>query len=258
MADDDGDGRATPYEDALSALALEDDDDEEEEGQDGPASLASVVADDDARAAYAPPAAPLPAAVSADAAAPAEADPEGDEEEGEGEQHASPLPSRLLDPSKPKHVLVLSNAGKPIFSRHRDEQRLAPLMGMVQAIMSLTAAEDEEGGGGGGAAGGRGGDCVRSIATAGGRKLVFLARGELYLLAVARTGEPEPYLKLQLEYVYQQVRRTRLKNIPYDRRPVISFLSIRSHHPSTPPWYAQIVLLLTARRIARCFAANPL
>lgn len=203
---DDGDGRATPYEDALSALALEDDDDhDEEEGQDGPASLASV-ADDDPAAAPSAAAAPVVPAVSADAAVPAEADPdeEGDEDKG---GPVSPLPSWLLDPSKPKHVLVLSNAGKPIFSRHGDEQRLAPLMGMVQAIISLTAAEDEDEEGGGGAAGGRGGDCVRSISTAGGRKLVFLARGELYLLAVARTGEPEPYLKLQLEYVYQQVRR---------------------------------------------------
>jgi hypothetical protein len=36
-------------------------------------------------------------------------------------------------------------------------------------------------------------------------RFVFLDRGHLYLLAVSTTGEPEPYLKLQLEYLYQQV-----------------------------------------------------
>ena len=36
-------------------------------------------------------------------------------------------------------------------------------------------------------------------------RFVFTVRGDIFLLAVASTGELEAYLKLQLEYVYQQV-----------------------------------------------------
>lgn len=198
-------GRATPYEDALSALALEDKEGSEGVGLNSPQRREWT--EQQQQEAEAEAEATAPPAVSLEAAVPADVDPADDnhDDNDQGESAppspSPPSPSLLLDPSKAKHVLVLSNAGKPIFSRHGDEQRLAPLMGMVQAIISLTAVGDsgEEGSDGGG-------DCVRSITTAGGRKFVFLARGELYLLAVARTGEPEPYLKLQLEYLYQQAR----------------------------------------------------
>ena len=47
------------------------------------------------------------------------------------------------DPTSPawalhrKHILVLSNAGKPIFSRYGDESRLAPVTGVLQALISF-------------------------------------------------------------------------------------------------------------------------
>ncbi len=134
---------------------------------------------------------------------------------------ATPQPSFSLSPRRPsaaldlgqrKHTFILSHAGKPIFSRHGDEQQLAPFMGMVQAILALSQSVSSD----------KPQDCVRSIRTTHGtRQFVFLVRRELTLLVVASTKEPEPFLKLQLEYLYQQV-----------------------------------VLLLTARRIERCFAAN--
>jgi hypothetical protein len=40
--------------------------------------------------------------------------------------------------TREKHVFVLSNAGKPIFSRHGDEQRLSTVMMHIQAIMSVS------------------------------------------------------------------------------------------------------------------------
>lgn len=36
-----------------------------------------------------------------------------------------------------KHVLILSNAGKPIWTLHGDENALAGLMAVVQALMSF-------------------------------------------------------------------------------------------------------------------------
>jgi len=54
-----------------------------------------------------------------------------------------------------KHIFVLSSAGKPIFSRHGDEQQLAPLMGVIQAIISFSQE----------AASGSVGDVIRSIQT---------------------------------------------------------------------------------------------
>lgn len=36
-------------------------------------------------------------------------------------------------------------------------------------------------------------------------RFVFLVRGDIFLVAVSSTGELEAYVKLQLEYIYQQV-----------------------------------------------------
>lgn len=65
--------------------------------------------------------------------------------------HSQPSPSGSLDgrlscmnidpgslERQDKHVFVLSSAGKPIYSRHGDEQSLAPFMGVIQAIISFS------------------------------------------------------------------------------------------------------------------------
>lgn len=114
-----------------------------------------------------------------------------------------------------KHIFVLSSAGKPVFSLSGDEQQLSTLMGMIQALLSLCADCD-------------GGDELESI-SAGGRRFVFLKRGNLVLVAVSSSSPPflgsdsdadeeeegeeaggeepecESFMRLQLEYLYASI-----------------------------------------------------
>lgn len=150
---------------------------------------------------------------------------------------SSPPPSEspAIDLSTGKHFFVLSHAGKPIYSRLGDEQQLGPVMGMVQAVVSLSQSlgNPRRNGDKGGketiksssrySNGNEENCCLRSIRTVGGcRQFVFLLRQELIFMVVSNTREPEPFLRLQLEYLYHQ-----------------------------------IVFLLTSPRITHCFAVNP-
>lgn len=73
----------------------------------------------------------------------------------------------------PKHVFVLSSAGKPVFSLSGDEQHLSTLMGLIQGMLSLCIDCD--------------GDDLESI-VAGNRRFVFLRRGDLILVAVSSSS----------------------------------------------------------------------
>jgi len=101
----------------------------------------------------------------------------------------------LEDPSSPtwarhrKHIFVLSSAGKPIFSRFGDESKIAPLVGVLQALISFVGDSD---------------DTIRSI-HAGAHRAVFLMRGPLYLVAVSCGGDTVPYLMRQLGAVHSQI-----------------------------------------------------
>ncbi|XP_022084897.1 protein SAND-like isoform X2 [Acanthaster planci] len=88
-----------------------------------------------------------------------------------------------------KHVFILSEAGKPIYSRYGNEDKLVSLMGVMQALVSFV--QD-------------GKNVLRSI-VAGGRMFVFLVRQPLILVAVSRTYESQQQLLMQLTYVYNQV-----------------------------------------------------
>lgn len=78
--------------------------------------------------------------------------------EGKGEVvNEAPSQSCALK-SQERQIFVLSHAGKPIYTRYGDEQRLAPLMGIIQAIVSFSQSTR-----------GETDDCIRSI-TAGKRK----------------------------------------------------------------------------------------
>lgn len=142
-------------------------------------------------------------------------------------------PTDDFDWSAPKHVFVLSSAGKPVFSLFGDEQHLSTLMGLIQGLLSLCAdcGDDEES------------DEMESIC-AGNRRFVFLRRGDLVLVAVSssyagrsatRSGlsldiaeegegaagvrrarpmrddsggyrlESTAFLRLQLEYIYSSI-----------------------------------------------------
>lgn len=107
-----------------------------------------------------------------------------------------PLPKKKATNGRPikwsrhdKHFFILSNAGKPIYSRYGDESRLSSHMGVIQAIVSFFVDFD---------------DSLKFI-KAGEHKFVFLIKGPLSFVTVAKTGESELQLRTQLDYMYSQV-----------------------------------------------------
>ncbi|XP_046750307.1 vacuolar fusion protein MON1 homolog A [Diprion similis] len=88
-----------------------------------------------------------------------------------------------------KHIFILSQAGKPIYSRHSSEDKLVTLMGVMQALVSFV--QD-------------GNDMIRSV-HAGDTNFVFVVKGPLILVTVSKTLESVPQLVLQLTYVYNQI-----------------------------------------------------
>ncbi|XP_042895064.1 protein SAND [Parasteatoda tepidariorum] len=87
------------------------------------------------------------------------------------------------------HIFILSEAGKPIYSRHGSEDHLVTLMGVMQALVSFVQHN---------------GDMIRSI-HAGDRKFVFLHRIPLILVAVTSSKASVPQLLGHLTYVYNQI-----------------------------------------------------
>ncbi|KAI9042487.1 guanine nucleotide exchange factor MON1 [Aspergillus affinis] len=94
--------------------------------------------------------------------------------------------------SKRKHYLILSAAGKPIWTRHGDGGLISTYVGVIQTIISFY--EDSK-------------DRLSSF-TAGDTKFVVLTKGPLYLVAVSRFLESDTQLKLQLEALYMQILST--------------------------------------------------
>ncbi|XP_012530891.1 protein SAND [Monomorium pharaonis] len=88
-----------------------------------------------------------------------------------------------------KHIFILSQAGKPIYSRYSSEDKLVTVMGVMQALVSFVQA---------------GSDMIRSV-HAGDTNFVFVMKGPLILVAVSKTLESVPQLTLQLTYVYNQI-----------------------------------------------------
>ncbi|KAI8331316.1 MON1-like protein A-like protein [Chlamydoabsidia padenii] len=88
-----------------------------------------------------------------------------------------------------KHFIILSSAGKPIWSRYGDESRLSVFTGVIQAIISFFQDSD---------------DTIKSI-NAGDHKFVFLLKGPLYFVAISKTGESDTQLKDQLVYLHNQI-----------------------------------------------------
>lgn len=79
--------------------------------------------------------------------------------------------------------------GKPIFSLHEDDSRMAGLAALITALVSVV---------------GDLGDQLRHI-QAGTTLVVMLTRGPLILVACSRTKEPLQALRKQLELLYLQV-----------------------------------------------------
>jgi hypothetical protein len=94
--------------------------------------------------------------------------------------------------AKLKHFLILSSAGKPIWSRHGNDQMITSYIGVVQTLISFYegASEDLKG------------------FTAGGVRFVVMSRGSLNLVAISKLGESDQQLRTQLDSLYMQILST--------------------------------------------------
>eukprot|EP00727_Mastigamoeba_balamuthi_P010276 m51a1_g5871 putative duf254 family protein (668) ;mRNA; r:413986-417296 len=123
---------------------------------------------------------------------PADMSPEAQAQElalASGRKHACEDSSHPKWHKHKKHMFVLSIAGKPIYTRYGDEQKLAPFMASLMAIVSFVADSD---------------DTVRYV-VAGDHKFVFLLKGPLYLVAICSTPERPAQIERQLLYIFNQV-----------------------------------------------------
>lgn len=75
------------------------------------------------------------------------------------------------------------------FSRYGDEGKLAHVMGVMQALISVVAQQ---------------GDQLQTL-VAGDKHIVFRTFGHLVLVAVGPSCEPVSHLSVILKYVYNQV-----------------------------------------------------
>lgn len=84
--------------------------------------------------------------------------------------------------NKPEHVFILSMAGKPIYSLHGNEDKLATLFGVMQALVSVVQSNQ---------------DTIMSI-QARGVRFVFLVKSQLILVAVSRKRKSVQQIQMQL------------------------------------------------------------
>lgn len=94
--------------------------------------------------------------------------------------------------SKLKHYMVLSSAGKPIWSRHGDLGLINSSMGVVQTIISFYESSK---------------DPLQGF-TAGNTRFVIATRGPLYFVAISSLGESDQQLRFQLDALYMQILST--------------------------------------------------
>ncbi|KAF5528670.1 Vacuolar fusion protein MON1 [Colletotrichum aenigma] len=103
--------------------------------------------------------------------------------------------------SKLKHYMILSSAGKPIYSRHGDLGLINSSMGVIQTIISFYEGSKNP----------------LQAFTAGQTRFAISIQGPLYFVAISRLGESDSQLRAQLEALYMQILSTLtlpvLKNI---------------------------------------------
>ncbi|KAL2113336.1 hypothetical protein VUR80DRAFT_4388 [Thermomyces stellatus] len=107
--------------------------------------------------------------------------------------------------SKLKHYMILSSAGKPIYSRHGDLSLINSSMGVVQTIISFYEGSKNP---------------LYGF-TAGDARFIVYTAGPLYLVAISKLGESDAQLRNQLEALNMQILSTltlpTLKNIFVNR-----------------------------------------
>jgi vacuolar fusion protein MON1 len=94
--------------------------------------------------------------------------------------------------AKLKHFFILSTSGKPIYSRHGDDQLISHYIGVAQTLISFYQGSK---------------DPLKGF-VAGDTRFVMLSKGPLNLVAVSRLGESESHLRMQLEALYMQILST--------------------------------------------------
>jgi vacuolar fusion protein MON1 len=94
--------------------------------------------------------------------------------------------------SKLKHFMILSSAGKPIWTRHGNDQIISSYIGVVQTLISFYQGAS---------------DVLRGF-TAAGAQFVVMTRGSLNLVAISKIDESDPQLRTQLEALYMQILST--------------------------------------------------
>ncbi|ORX98619.1 trafficking protein Mon1-domain-containing protein, partial [Clohesyomyces aquaticus] len=94
--------------------------------------------------------------------------------------------------AKLKHFLILSSAGKPIYSRHGDDQLVTNYIGVVQTIISFYQGAKDD---------------LRGF-TAGEVRFVVMTKGPLNLVAITRLPESDAQLRAQLDALYMQILST--------------------------------------------------
>jgi hypothetical protein len=91
--------------------------------------------------------------------------------------------------TKRKHFLILSAAGKPIYSRHGSEYIISSYIGVLQAIISFFNEAS---------------DNLQSFESST-HRFAILSSGPLYLVAISSMGETPAQLRSQLDALYAQV-----------------------------------------------------
>lgn len=94
--------------------------------------------------------------------------------------------------AKLKQFFILSSSGKPIWSRHGDDQTISNHIGIIQTIISFYQGAD---------------DSLRGF-TAGDTRFVILSKGHLNLVAISKLGESDGQLRTQLDSLYMQILST--------------------------------------------------
>lgn len=94
--------------------------------------------------------------------------------------------------SKKKHFMILSAAGKPIYTRHASDAMISTYIGIIQTIISFYHAC---------------GNSLRSFSAAETRFVIF-SQANLFLVAISRFPESEAQLRVQLEALYMQILST--------------------------------------------------
>lgn len=85
--------------------------------------------------------------------------------------------------NREKHVFILSTAGKPIYSLYGEEDKLASLFGIMQALVSVVQSHQ---------------DNIKSIEAAG-LTIVFLVKSPLILVAVSRLNGTISIPQMQMQ-----------------------------------------------------------